>query len=282
MTALEELASALRPLEILTKKLCCDQFTVLQADTVFKTAFNLLRRQQTHIGDRLLAALERRYAQRKNTKLISCLRFLSNPLEYEPESDNSLLEVAVLRNEVKGIYARLFPEPISEPPATQEDLQPEGGSGEVTRPVTEEPKAKLSYAEKLAAEFNEDLLGMGLRKKKVSTDVSAEMGLAIKTGDLTDRLKKLLRALNSVQASSIASERAFSTAGRFVTKIRNRLGDSTLDSYCFAHHKFKIQSRLVAIILFLSKNFDSFPLFWICNVKIRIRSLGWTMPLRSN
>jgi hypothetical protein len=247
--ALEELASALRPLELLTKNLCRDQFNVMQADTVFKTAFNLLRRQHTHIGDQLLAALERRYAQRKNNKLISCLRFLSNPMEYEPESDDGLLEVAELRQEMKGLYTRLFPEPLSKPPAMQEDWEQEGGSGQVTRPEdSEEPQ--LSYAEKLAAHFNEDLRGMGLKKKKASTDLSAEMCLASKTGDLTDRLEKLLRALKSVQASSVESERAFSTAGRFVTKIRNRLGDSTLDNYCFANHKFKNESRLVAIIIF--------------------------------
>jgi hypothetical protein len=37
------------------------------------------------------------------------------------------------------------------------------------------------------------------------------------TGDLTDRLQKLLKAVESVQASNVESERAFS----IVTKIRN-------------------------------------------------------------
>ena len=63
------------------------------------------------------------------------------------------------------------------------------------------------------------------------------------TGDLTDRLQKLLKAVESVQASSIESERAFSIAGRFVTKIRNRLGDKTLDSYCFAKQQFLNELR---------------------------------------
>ncbi len=96
--ALEELMAALRPLELLTKNLCRDHFTALQADTVFQTAFKALRSQQTHIGDRLLAALENRYEERKNSELLSTLRFLTNPLEYEP--DGSLLEFMDLRMEV--------------------------------------------------------------------------------------------------------------------------------------------------------------------------------------
>jgi hypothetical protein len=63
------------------------------------------------------------------------------------------------------------------------------------------------------------------------------------TGDLTDRLQKLLKAVESVQGSSVESERAFSIAGRFVSKIRNRLGDKTLDSYCFAKQQFLNELR---------------------------------------
>jgi hypothetical protein len=88
----------------------------------------------------------------------------------------------------------------------------------------------------LTAQFNEDLQGIGLKKKKTSADIAAEMRLAMSTGYLTEQLEKMLRALRSVQASNVDAERAFSSAGRFVTKIRNWLGDSTLDDYCFAHH----------------------------------------------
>ncbi len=240
----------MRPLELLTKNLCSDQFTVLQADTIFQTAFRALRSQHTHVGDRLLAALERRYEQRKNIELLSCLRFLVDPLEYNP--GDGLLEFADLRSEVKGLCTRLFPEP--EATATQ-DLEPELEAEAERRP--DELQPQLSDAEKLAAQFTEDLQSIGLRKKKTSTDVSAEMGLACKTGNLTDRLQKLLTALESIQASSVEAERAFSTAGRFVTKVRNRLGDSTLDSYCFANHKFKMESRLVAVIIFCFHIFHS-------------------------
>jgi hypothetical protein len=63
--------------------------------------------------------LERRYEQLKNIKLLSCLHFLTNPLEYD--SDDGLLEVPELRSEVKGLCTRLFPEPELEPTVSQED-----------------------------------------------------------------------------------------------------------------------------------------------------------------
>ena len=98
--AQEELTAALRPLEALTTNLCRDHFTARQAETVFQTAFAILRSQQTTIGDKLLAALERRYKQRKNVELLSVLTFLSDPMGYEPGS--GLLELSELRSEVNS------------------------------------------------------------------------------------------------------------------------------------------------------------------------------------
>jgi hypothetical protein len=74
------------------------------------------------------------------------------------------------------------------------------------------------------------------------------LGSIVKTETLTDRLVKLLHALESVQASSVESERAFSCAGSFVTKFKNRMGDNTLDNYCFARHKLQMAKKLVLVV----------------------------------
>ncbi len=98
--AMEELLAALRPVEVLTKNLCMQHFTTLQADTVFQTAFSILRSQQTHIADRLLAALETRYKQRKNINLLSTIRFLMDPVGYEYEPGRDLLDFPDLQVQV--------------------------------------------------------------------------------------------------------------------------------------------------------------------------------------
>jgi hypothetical protein len=236
MITLEELAAALRPLQLLTKNICSSYFNVLQADTIFKTATKALQSQQTSIADQLLEELESRYNQRKNNDLLSAIRFLSDPMGYD-ETDSGL-HFCEIEDVLKKLYSRLFPGITSE---TEECHK------EATVASETASEAEVSYAERLAALFEADLQNIRVSKGKKTSDIAADCQSAKATGELTVKLKKLLDALLSVPASSVEAERAFSTAGRFVTKIRNRLGDKTLDSYCFAKHKFQMERQLVII-----------------------------------
>lgn len=82
--SLEALVDALRPVEMLTKRLCEANFDVLKADIVFKTCFSALQALNSAVADKLLKALKTRYEQRRNDMLLSVLRFLSDPLGYNP------------------------------------------------------------------------------------------------------------------------------------------------------------------------------------------------------
>ena len=79
-----------------------------------------------------------------------------------------------------------------------------------------------------------------------------EINLAAKTGELTAKLKMLYKALCSIPAASIESERAFSVAGGFATKIRSQLSDKTLDRFLFAKCYFKNQDLLLAVSIVIS------------------------------
>ena len=72
---------------------------------------------------------------------------------------------------------------------------------------------------------------------------------ASRTGELSDRLIKLKQALETIPSSSTDSERVFSVAGRFVTKIRNRLSPKSLDNFTFGNYYFKkldqIQNQII-------------------------------------
>ena len=46
-------------------------------------------------------------------------------------------------------------------------------------------------------------------------------------------LQTLYEALLTIQPTSVKAERAFSACGPFVTKLRTRLHDSTIDKLCF-------------------------------------------------
>ena len=53
------------------------------------------------------------------------------------------------------------------------------------------------------------------------------------TGEKTLRLRLLYENLKTVPPTSIESERAFSSFGLYVTKLRSRLGDRLINSLCF-------------------------------------------------
>ena len=48
--------------------------------------------------------------------------------------------------------------------------------------------------------------------------------------DRPKNLNLLFQALKTIKPNSVEAERAFSAIGWFLTKIRNRLGDKTLDA----------------------------------------------------
>ena len=55
--------------------------------------------------------------------------------------------------------------------------------------------------------------------------------------DLTTDLMRLKALLEMAQPSSAESERAFSAAGLFLTKVRSRLSDESLNMLCFLKHR---------------------------------------------
>ena len=63
-------------------------------------------------------------------------------------------------------------------------------------------------------------------------------------GEKSENLKKLETALNTIQVSSVESERAFSAAGLFLTKLRCRTADATLDRRCFLKVYFRNKKKL--------------------------------------
>ena len=54
-------------------------------------------------------------------------------------------------------------------------------------------------------------------------------------------LQTLYEVLFSIQPTSVEAERAFSACGLFVTKLRSRLHDSTIDALCFIRNALQKQ-----------------------------------------
>lgn len=159
---LDDLTAALRPLEILTCTICSANFNVLEADVSFKTAFRALQAQNTHVADRILSALQLRYQQRKNVALLSALKFLFNPVGYQPGEDGTL-QMDELKCTMRDQYLRLFPDEVLDEstsvPASSSYLRDDEESDQDLIPTTG------TYAEKLAAQFKADLESLKIKPK---------------------------------------------------------------------------------------------------------------------
>jgi hypothetical protein len=174
------------------------------------------------------------------------LKFFSDPVAYQP--GDKFLEMGDLRLEVKEICEKLFPE--NEVPQSEDQ----------TEAVDDEPSQPgfdgLSYEQKIARQFESDLNQIGALSPQAKSQlqhIDEEIALAAKTGELTIKLRNLSKGLLSIPAASIESERAFSVASRYVTKIRSRLSDTTLDNFCFA--KCKLKNDKLVIIIAISLTF---------------------------
>jgi hypothetical protein len=208
---------------------------------VFHTSFRALQALNTSVADSVREALEVRYSERKNVNLLSAVKFLSDPARYCPGGE--FLEMPQLRVVIRELCERLFPED------SESNSSLPASAGIIEDEVLED----LSYEQRLAKQFQDDL-NQGVTSVTSSglQHTEEEMVLAAKTGELTNKLGKLLNALLSVPASSIESERAFSVASRYVTKIRSRLSDQTLDNFSFAKCRFQNDKLKLVNIQILS------------------------------
>jgi hypothetical protein len=89
----------------------------------------------------------------------------------------------------------------------------DGREDEISDDSRNQQDLEQSYDRKLADQFQADLAKTSIPKEKKLEDIDAEMALVAETGELTSRLRNLRLALKSISESSVASERAFSTAG---------------------------------------------------------------------
>ena len=69
--------------------------------------------------------------------------------------------------------------------------------------------------------------------RKLLNAIKSEMALFDSSGKRGAFLQAVYSYLLTVPPTSVEAERAFSAAGLFVTKLRSRLGDQSIDTLCF-------------------------------------------------
>ena len=185
-------------------------------------------KDKTSFGVSLHQSITERLAQRRLPRICGLLRYLSgddldeSPLEYPSRSE--LIKTA------KDLHVKLFWEE-----ATVDTENPEPA------PQTDEPQSKKSRSEEL-----KDYLGAKPKASgntlsspnEIQSQIKREFSSFDATGTLPPTLAQIFRTLKAIPPTSVEAERSFSAAGLFLTKLRSRLNDESLDTLCLLRHYF--------------------------------------------
>ncbi len=230
---LQDLVAALKPAEMASKALAARTATLLTAEGIFKFLFESLEKNSSSLCMEISASLKSRIEARRQGAVVSLMRYLNNPLSiggspafsstFPLSSKRELLKTA------KALLTRLF--------------------GESAEFQDEEDQSGISprhHEENLSSALERAISETTAVAEKKSTDyhsIQKEFSLYEATGKLTPNLTLLREALLTLKPTSVESERSFSTAGLFITKLRTRLSDDSVDKLCVLKSYFRKKSQ---------------------------------------
>ena len=230
--AIDHLRSALMPVEILTKLLCEENVSILKSEALFQGAYRGLSSFNNAVATELKLKLEKRYNQRRQVNILSILTFILAPTEYSRKvTYYKLLNPDELRAEINQQYDRLFPE-LGE----DSDIEIDAEVPDDPEPATIKPVASETERMMIFFQTAQDFVAAKVSSKPSLDTIGDEVTRAFETVEAIEKLRKPERALNSLLASSVECERAFSTIGQCHSKICNRLNDTSLDYMSFGKH----------------------------------------------
>lgn len=164
-------------------------------------------------------ALMTRINQRRNVLIVSTLYFLNSKIYPVSNSTFKYANKSEILFFVEKLYQRLFyldKKSTFEPSCSDtEELKSE------EKEMTESEKLKASIKIICSGQKNE----MRGSRKLFDNDFKV---LEIPGGERSEELEKIYKCLLNIKPSSVMSERVFSVCTNVITKVRNRLMQTTL------------------------------------------------------
>lgn len=244
----QTVVTALQPIKVGIERLGKRDASLLEAEGVLVFILDVLRKNKDCFSGKVLQYVRQRIVERRNTNVVGLLKYLNNPSNYKYESDiDSILSLpskTVLQATAKKLFSKLFVEDVAGTSADIEELDcicinVGAGTSVMTDP-------NISTTSELTLHQKLDAAITNVSRSEIPEDVSydvknitKEMVIFEATKKRTNNLEKLYNALMTIPPTSIESERAFSAAGLFVTKIRSKLSDGAIDNLCFLKNYYK-------------------------------------------
>ena len=197
-----------------------------------------LEGNESTLAHKLLERLRSRYKDRKNNQLVSLVKFYKDPDSLTKSSNNEdsykMVSKPTIVKMSKALHRRLrFDRAETDElssTANEQSNPSDSSEGADTRSNTED--SSIPLAKELSS-----LLTQSNRSQQdgLSDTFTKEISLFMTGGaeKKTQALKELSRSLLTVPPTSVEAERTFSASGLFLTKLRCRLSDASLDMLIF-------------------------------------------------
>ena len=239
LVKLEELKTALKPMEFAINKIGKQDMNLIKAEGVYKTVVESLEKIDSDIAKSLKESFLNRVDDRRPVTLVHLILFLHNPDFLNQDED--WLGHTINKKEIFNLASeqiqRLFPDDFQ---SERETLMDVDQDGDTKFSEEEEDGRELTLDEQLEKRWRKDEQEAKAKTCKKGTKFVKDMCQNYaRTGnprDIPVLLKKLLDALKSIPPTSVQCERAFSTTGQYCTKLRTNLNDKTLSALVLLKH----------------------------------------------
>ena len=218
------LVKVLQPVKIVAEKLCHRDATILTTEALFNFMFSELRQQDTPVAKLMISHLTERIGSRSNKELLSLgiyLKYGKKYTSHQIEGTSKVIPKSTATSNAKKMFVQYnsaFKFMLSE-------------SEEIVD-INMTLSVKLQTIMK---KCNED---ENLSNIDRSQHIVKELAVFELTKERTNNISKLYEAVKSVPPTSVEAERAFSAACLFITKLRSRLSDKSINALCLLRSHF--------------------------------------------
>lgn len=210
---LEMLVEVLTPVKDAVEALSRRDSNLLIADAIMNTLFDQLLLIKSSFSQALTESIKEKISQRRDDKMLALISYLKNPDNFNANSKTSK---SSLKLYAEPIYKRLFDQSISQISSSDDDIS--------------ETQVDDCFKMKLKTAIDNAKANPKKPKSYQANLLKKEFDLYEASNIRTKNLDDLYNALLTIKPTSVDSERVFSVAGNFVTKIRNRMSNELLNA----------------------------------------------------
>ncbi|GFS80610.1 uncharacterized protein TNCV_3870311 [Trichonephila clavipes] len=230
------IVKGLKPVKIGLEKLCSRNATLLTAEGVFSFVIGELNEQNSEFAKNMKYSLIQRINERRNVNLIGLMQYLNFGRKYEAAAVTGDISRLPGKNcsvrQTQMIGTRLFCK-------EEESISNSSHSEESLEILKEKPLTLNEKLEKAIYSKTKVLYCSTKKSTSFNKIMKQEMQLFDSTKNPSPNIIKLCDALKTIPPTSVETERAFSAAGLFITKLRTRLSDKSINCLRFLKSYFK-------------------------------------------